>query len=71
MRNEQTKKQGKAWKIVVAVIVAILLMVGISFVVANAVHKDGAQSASSSVKNGLSLMNLRHSRDMTVLLTIG
>ena len=38
MRNEQTKKQGKAWKIVVAVIVAILLMVGISFVVANAVH---------------------------------
>lgn len=58
MRNEQTKKQGKAWKIVVAVIVAILLMVGISFVVANAVHKDGAQSASSSVKNGLSAYEL-------------
>lgn len=43
---------------VVCVVIAVLLMIGIAFIVANYVHKNNALPASAEVKNGLSAYEL-------------
>lgn len=58
VENKNPKQKKKVITKVVCVVVAILLMVGIAFIVANYVHKNNALPASADVKNGLSAYEL-------------
>ncbi|GEM_PF-2436903 len=58
VENKNPKQKKKVITKVVCVVVAILLMVGIAFIVANYVHKNNALPASAEVKNGLSAYEL-------------
>ncbi|MDE5973525.1 MAG: hypothetical protein K2G73_02510, partial [Eubacterium sp.] len=56
--SNNPKQKKKVITKVVCVVIAILLMVGIAFLVANYVHKNNALPASAEVKNGLSAYEL-------------
>lgn len=62
MENQAEKQSPRQKKKVitkiVCVVIAVLLMIGIAFIVANYVHKNNALPASSEVKNGLSAYEL-------------
>lgn len=58
VENKNPKQKKKVITKTVCVVVAILLMVGIAFIVANYVHKNNALPASADVKNGLSAYEL-------------
>lgn len=58
MEQETNKQKKKVITKAICVIIAILLMIGIAFIVANIVHKNSALPASANVKNGLSAYEL-------------
>lgn len=58
VKNQNPKQKKKVITKVVCIVIAILLMVGIAFIVANYVHKNNALPASAEVKNGLSAYEL-------------
>lgn len=58
VENQNPKQKKKVITKVVCVVIAILLMVGIAFMVANYVHKNNALPTSADVKNGLSAYEL-------------
>lgn len=58
VKKQNPKQKKKVITKVVCVVIAILLMVGIAFIVANYVHKNNALPASADVKNGLSAYEL-------------
>lgn len=58
VENKNPKQKKKAITKTICVVIAILLMIGIAFIVANYVHKNNALPASSEVKNGLSAYEL-------------
>ncbi|HBM98694.1 MAG TPA: hypothetical protein DD413_04640 [Ruminococcus sp.] len=57
VENKNPKQKKKVITKVVCVVIAILLMIGIAFIVANYVHKNNTLPASAEVKNGLSMVN--------------
>jgi len=58
MENQNTKQKKKVITKAVCIVIAILLMIGIAFIVANYVHKNNVLPASAEVKNGLSAYEL-------------
>lgn len=58
VENKNPKQKKKVITKIVCVVIAILLMIGIAFIVANYVHKNNALPASADVKNGLSAYEL-------------
>lgn len=58
MENESRKSRNKTLQKVLLAVLSIILMTGIAFFMANVVHNNSSQPASSKVKNGLSAYEL-------------
>lgn len=58
MENESRKSRNKTLQKVLLAVLSIILMTGIAFFMANVVHNNSSQPASSKVENGLSAYEL-------------
>lgn len=58
MENESRKSLNKTFQKVLLAVLSIILMTGIAFFMANVVHNNSSQPASSKVENGLSAYEL-------------